>query len=99
MVAGQQLQQVGYSGGMTLASAQGASAVLNWLKHQQRQASSKGCYVADMADMVAVRAGKVPVLRCTAGFGRVDQVRVATEEALLLPCAHAQPIGSRVGRT
>ena len=29
---------------------------------------------------------------------RVDQVRVATEGALLLPCAHAQPIGSRVGR-
>ncbi|KAG6403725.1 hypothetical protein SASPL_135953 [Salvia splendens] len=30
---------------------------------------------------------------------RVDQVRVATEGVLLLPCAHAQPIETRVGRT
>ncbi|KAG6437870.1 hypothetical protein SASPL_102800 [Salvia splendens] len=31
----------------------------------------------------------------TAGVGRVDQFRVATEGASLLPCTHAQPIGTR----
>ncbi|KAG6438166.1 hypothetical protein SASPL_103103 [Salvia splendens] len=42
--------------------------------------------------------GMAVVRRCTAWPRRVDQVRAGAESALLLPCAHAQPIGSRVGR-
>ena len=57
------------------------------------EAAGRRVVVAEIVGAVVQRETAQTWLR------QEDQVRVATEEALLLPCAHAQPIGSRVGRT
>ena len=70
------------------------AAVAAMAKHRvEEQAVGKVVAVADIVGAVVQRAAAETWLR------QKDQVRVATEGVLLLPCTHAQPIGSRVGQT